>query len=119
MFNALDVGIPFPVIAIKNYTFSIPLHGQWIGNRNQIKSRADIKGLIAQHSPCKINQGFHKFPYIVVNDTILVTPLIKGQVLVPVRVKETLPPNFEVGQSFENKHKVCYPSDVVRDYIET
>ena len=116
MFNALDVGIPFPVIAIKNYTFSIPLHDQRTGG---IKSRADIKGLIVQHSPCKISQGFHKFPYIVVNDTLLVTPLIKGQVLVPVRVKETLPPNFEVGHSFENKHKICYPSDVVRDYIET
>ena len=113
-----NLGIKLYVIAIKNYTFIIPLDGGLIENTNQTNNVKVITGLIERHSPCKISQSLQNSPYFVVNNTILVTPLVKGQVLEPFKLKETVPPNFEVGRASRSKYVVCYPSDVVRDYIE-
>ena len=113
-----NLGIKLYVIAIKNYTFIIPLEDGLIANTNQTNDIKVITGLIKRQSPCKISQSFQNFPYLVVNNTILVTPLVKGQVLEPIKLKETVPPNFEVGRASRGKYVVCYPSDVVRDYIQ-
>ena len=114
-----EVGIKYYRIAIKNYTFSVPVDRTLIANSNQTQTRMYVTSLIAFHSQCKAKQSFEQFPYTIANDNILVTPVVEGQLIEPLHVMSSLPQQFEFGRIKGTEYKVCYPSDVVTDYFKS
>ena len=114
-----DVGMRVHRIATKNYTFEIPTDGRLVTNNTGRMEGKVITDLIRQHAPCKINQDFNKFPYIIRSDTILISSIREGQLLQLTAVRGILPPHFEFAINVEAGYKVCYPSNVIADYIET
>ena len=105
-------------IAIRDYTFTIPVDNRLAANHNLTEQNKLVTDLIVKNSPCKVMQNFQKFPYAIVNETIVVTPIRKGQLLLLVFTKATLPPHFEFGQNIGGQYRVCYPADVAVDYID-
>ena len=107
-------------LAISNYTLEIPLVGKYAAadNKNQVPEE-NIVNLIRKHlSYCSESTNIRNFPYSIQNDTLVVRPITEGQILKLSSTYQVLIRNYEVAFHEANDYKICYPSNIMVDYID-
>ena len=107
-------------LAINNYTLRIPLEEKYATLQNNDEVLKDgIRKLIKSKTEfCRANVQYYKFPFTVQNGTVMVTPIVEGQMLALRGSHQVLPRNYEVSRHSKYGYRICYPSNITVDYID-
>ena len=108
-------------LAISNYTLRIPLEEKYatLQNNDQVL-KDDILNLIRSHTEFCVGNttDSDRFPYVIQNGTVVVRPIVEGQILALKRSHQILPRNYEVSRHSINGYRICYPSNITVDHID-
>ena len=112
-----QVGASQYKVAIRNYTFTIPIQNALSYHGSQSIAKERIIELIREHQKEGCEIYAHRYPYRIEDSQLVVTPIEQRDMITMIECNWLVASDYEIGYNQDREYNVCYPSDLVLDYL--